>query len=70
VIYVSRSMAHDVDTCRSQSGGPGWIERNGVFDIVGVHTGAANLTDGSRMNHAVRVTQEFLDQIRAWLSKK
>ncbi|MFQ5603456.1 MAG: trypsin-like serine peptidase [bacterium] len=65
-IFIGRSMAHDVDTCGGQSGASVWIERNGVFDLVGIHTGAVSLSNGVRVNHTVRVTREFMRNVRYW----
>ena len=66
VKYASRGMAHNADTCGGQSGGPVWIERDKVFDLVGIHTAGVSLTNGSRMNYAVRVTKELVSQVRKW----
>lgn len=67
--YVGRSMAHDVDTCGAQSGAPVCLELNGIYYLVGVHTGGVALTSGSRTNHAVRVTMEVSNQVRAWMTR-
>jgi hypothetical protein len=67
--YVGRSMVHNVDTCGGQSGAPVWIKRNGIYYLVGVHTGSVELTGGGRANHAVRVTKELIQQVRGWITK-
>jgi V8-like Glu-specific endopeptidase len=67
--YVGRSMAHDVDTCDGQSGAPVCLELNGIYCLVGVHTGGVGLTGGGRTNHAVRVTMEVSNQVRDWMTR-
>ena len=67
--YVSRIVAHNVDTCGGQSGGPVWIKRRNVFDLVEVHTGGGKLNDGRTMNRAIRITKELIRQIRVWRKK-
>lgn len=67
--YLSQSMAHDVDTCGGQSGAPVWIKLNGIYYLVGVHTGAIGLTGGGRTNHAVRVTRGLIRQVNQWITK-
>lgn len=67
--YVGRSMAHDVDTCSGQSGAPVCLELNGIYCLVGVHTGGVALTSGSRTNHSVRVTIEVSNQVRDWMTR-
>jgi len=62
-------MAHDVDTCGGQSGAPVWIKRNGIYYLVGIHTGAVGLTGGGRTNHAVRVTRGLIRQVNQWITK-
>jgi len=62
-------MAHDVDTCGGQSGAPVWIKRNGIYYLVGIHTGAVGLTGGGRANHAVRVTRGLIRQVNQWITK-
>jgi V8-like Glu-specific endopeptidase len=72
---TARRFAHDADTHGSQSGAPVWIHnaKTGASQLVGVHTGAINVTAGSgatartqRLNVAIRVTREFLRQLAAW----
>jgi V8-like Glu-specific endopeptidase len=77
--YVGRSMAHDVDTCGGQSGAPVWLELNGIYYLVGVHTAAINLIVSDpndptkqitrRRNQAVRVTMEVTNQVRDWMTR-
>jgi V8-like Glu-specific endopeptidase len=66
--YVGRSMAHDVDTCAGQSGAPVALELDGIYYLVGVHTGGAALTSGGRTNHAVRLTMEVSTQVSDWMT--
>ena len=67
--YVGRSMVHAVDTCGGQSGAPVWLQRDGKYYLVGVHTGGVGLTSGSRANHAVRVTGEMIQQVNDWVAR-
>ena len=67
--YVGRSMVHDADTCGGQSGAPVCLELNGIYYLVGVHTGGVGLTSGGRTNHAVRVTMEVSNQVRDWMTR-
>jgi glutamyl endopeptidase len=72
----ARRMAHSADTHRSQSGAPVWMEDTdaGVRHLVGIHTGAINVTSGSgtaakqqRLNMAIRITREVVTQLKAWM---
>jgi V8-like Glu-specific endopeptidase len=67
--YVGRSMTHDIDTCGGQSGAPVALELDGVYYLVGVHTGAVSLTSGGRANHAVRLTMEMSTQVSDWMRR-
>lgn len=74
ITTMARRLPHTADTHASQSGSPVWIGSGGNPRIlVGLHEGAINLTftnaggtQTQRVNVAIRVTREFLQQIAAW----
>ena len=67
--FVGRSMAHDADTCDGQSGAAVALELDGIYYLVGVHTGEVALTSGGRTNHAVRLTMEVSTQVSDWMTR-
>ena len=67
--YVGRSMAHTADTGEGQSGAPVALELDGIYYLVGVHTGGVALTSGGRTNHAVRLTREVATQVSDWMRR-
>jgi V8-like Glu-specific endopeptidase len=67
--YVGRSMAHTADTGEGQSGAPVALDLDGIYYLVGVHTGGAALTSGGRTNHAVRLTREVSTQVSDWMKR-
>jgi V8-like Glu-specific endopeptidase len=65
-----RSMTYDLDSFRGQSGGPVWLRWEQFRNLVAVNTGGfPDPADPTRIiaNMGVRITEEVLKQLRAWM---
>lgn len=68
---TSRVLLHDADTSRAQSGCPVWTQdAQGGLDLIGLHQGqlasSTPINGATTVNLALRVTQEFLQQVSHW----
>jgi V8-like Glu-specific endopeptidase len=59
-----RTMYTTADTAKGQSGSPVWVIDNKRHCLVGIAVSA-----GTGSNRVVRVTREFIRQLRAWISE-
>ena len=57
-----RTMSITADMTKGQSGSPVWLRENNRYYLVGIAAGA-----GEDVNLVVRVTREFINQIRDWI---
>lgn len=62
-VVKSRNFFYNIDTSGGQSGSGIWIDEKGKVICCGIHT-----TGGHEYNSAVRVTEEVVDQVKAWIT--
>jgi V8-like Glu-specific endopeptidase len=62
----TNQLRHDLDTHKSQSGSPLWLEdpATGALDLVAIHTGPSGT---GTSNQAVLLTEEVLRQVKKWM---
>jgi V8-like Glu-specific endopeptidase len=67
----SAKLEHTADTYDGESGGPIWLRRDQVLELVGVHGGEVPPPSGQPVarNRGARVTPDMLKQLRDWINK-
>lgn len=65
-----RFILYNLDTYGGHSGAPVWLRWQNFRNLIAIHTGPGWVVDPAerkRSNRGVRITQEVLDQVRAWM---
>ncbi len=65
-----RFMLYNLDTYGGHSGAPVWLRWQDFRNLIAIHTGPGWVVDPAerrRSNRGVRITQEVLNQVQAWM---